>query len=78
MDTSEQSRKRLAQKREHDEHQQDRMRSRAEAELDQGTSAEAFINEQTREAMTQRRRHEKHQKESILNRAEEELKQRDQ
>ncbi len=73
MSTQEQARELMAQQRHNDEHLQESMRSRAEAEVNNPSKVEAIAQEQARELMTQQRQEEEHLQESMLNRTEAEI-----
>jgi hypothetical protein len=74
MNTQEQARELMAQQHQQATHQQDSMRSRTEAELENSTQADALTQEQARELMAQQRQQEDHLNESMSSRAEENMK----
>ncbi len=73
MSTEKQAREFMVQQRQNDEHLQESMLSRAEAEVSKSSHTEAVTQEQARELMTQQRHREEHLHESLLSRAEAEL-----
>lgn len=72
MSTEKQARERMVQQRQHDEHLQESMLSRAEAEISNSSEAEV-TPEHARELMTQQRQDKAHLQEAMLNRAEAEV-----
>ncbi len=73
MSTEKQARERMVQQRQHEEHVQESMLSRAEAELSNPSDAEAVTPEQARELMAQQRHNDARLQEAMLNRAEAEV-----
>ncbi len=73
MSTEKQAREFMVQQRQNDEHLQESMLSRAEAEVSKSSHTEAVTQEQARELMTQKRQDKAHLQESMLNRAEAEI-----
>jgi multidrug efflux pump subunit AcrA (membrane-fusion protein) len=73
MSNEKRARERVVQQRQHDEHLQELMLNRAEAEVNNPSNAEAVTQEQARELLTQQRQHDEHLQESMLNRAEAEI-----
>jgi hypothetical protein len=73
MSTQEQGRELITQQRLHDEQMHESMLSRSEAEADNLSEADAFMQEQARELMTRQRHHDEHLQQSILSRVEAEV-----
>lgn len=73
MNTEEKARELMAERRHHDQHLQESMLNRAEAEVNQPNTAEAQTQEQARELMAEQRHHDEHVQESMRSRAEAEV-----
>lgn len=73
MSTQEQARELVAQQRHHDQQMHESMLSRSEAEVNNSSVVDAFMEEQSRELMTQQRHHDEHLQQSMLSRAETEV-----
>jgi hypothetical protein len=76
MTTEDLARKNLTQQRQQDEHLQDMMLNRTEAELHSTGEGDAIAAEHARETLTQQRQQEEHVKENMLHRAEAEITQK--
>lgn len=70
MSAQEQARELMAKQRHHDEHLQESISGRAQAEVNKPKAYKAVTQEQAPELMTQQRHHDEHLQESMLNRAE--------
>lgn len=73
MSTEEQAREALTKQRHHDEHLQESMLDRAEAEIDNPDHADNMTQEHARELLAQQRHHDEHLKETMLNRAQSDI-----
>ncbi len=73
MSNEKRARERVVEQRQHDEHLQESMLNRAEAEVNSSSNAEAVTQGQARELLTQQRHDKAHLQESMLNRAEAEI-----
>jgi hypothetical protein len=71
MSTQDEARKRMTHFRQEEEHLEDNMRSRSEAELDHPASP--HIDEEAREGAVRQHRHEQNVQESLLERSKEEV-----
>ncbi|MBD2232841.1 hypothetical protein [Phormidium tenue] len=72
MDKSDdQARERLAQQRQHADHNHDNLLSRSDAELHE--SPAASVEEKARQAMAKQRHHQDHTADTLLERSEEEV-----
>ncbi len=72
MSTEKKARERMIEQRHHDEHVQESMLTRAEAELE-NPNGDAVTQEQARELLTQQRHDKAQSQEAMLNRAEAEV-----
>lgn len=70
MDTDDLARQKLAQQRQHEEHQNEAMLSRSEEELH---TPDHELDEEAREHLAQQRQREDHRQESLLHRSEDEV-----
>ncbi len=70
MDISEKAREQLTGNRQHDEHVQDNMQSRTQAEVDHAETGET-VSEQAREALTEQLHHTDQRQKNMRERAEE-------
>ena len=73
MSTNEKTRELLTEQRRHDEHLQETMLNRAEAELENSSEEDKPTQEQARELLTEQRHHDEDLQEKMLDRAEAEI-----
>lgn len=73
MSTDDKTRELLTEKRHHEEHRQETMLNRAEAELENSGEADNPTQEKARELVTEQRRHDEDLQEKMLDRAEAEI-----
>lgn len=71
MSTQEEARKAMTENRQHQEHIQENMLSRSQAEIEKSSISE--IEEEARETMVEKRQHDKHTRENMLSRSEAEI-----
>lgn len=72
MDVDEKAREQMAKERQHSEHLEETMRTRKQAELENGDPHEEIL-EQARETLAKHRHQEAHVQETMLERTEEQL-----